>query len=82
VSGVGAHFFQQRGFILHGRVHAINQQHSVRFARIVTAFENTKIDQRMRGNPQALHDGRGQRLRRMVERKFEFGESQHIAIIG
>jgi hypothetical protein len=48
------------------------------FARIVAALEDAEVEQFFVRQFQALEDRRAQGLGRMIERQFEFSQSQHV----
>jgi hypothetical protein len=74
---VVAEFLQQRRLVFHLDVDRINHQQRVLFARIVAALENAEADKLIVRQFQALQNRRAQGFRRMVEREFEFSQSQH-----
>jgi hypothetical protein len=75
---VVAEFLQQRRLAFHFDVDRVDQQQRMLFARIVAALEDAERDERFIRQFQALEDRRAQGPGRMIERQFEFSQSQHV----
>ena len=79
---VVAEFLQQRSLVLHFHVDRVDQQQRVLLARVVAALEDAEAEKLVVRQFQALQDRRAQGLGRMVEREFEFSQSQHVMSSG
>jgi len=79
---VVAEFLQQRGLVADRHVNRVDQQQRVLLARVVGALVDAHAEERRIGQLEAGEDGGAQGVRRMVERQFEFGQSQHVGSSG
>ena len=66
-------------FVAQGQVNRIDEQDGGFLARIVASAKDGVVEQVGIGDAEALHDGRAQCVRRMIERQFQFIEAQHPA---
>ena len=73
--GVLAEFRQQPGFVVDFQIDAVDEQDSVRLARIHGAPEYVEADEVIGGNPELFEDGAFYFVWRMVERELYFSQS-------
>ena len=72
---IAAPFFQYSRLVAHHHIDAVNKQHRVFLARVVTAFENGEAHQSRFRDTEFLQDRDFQGVRVVIERKADFVDS-------